>query len=288
MIWGPLVSVDWLEKHILDPQVVILDATVVLSAPRFDGDYRAQSGLKRWRKTHIPGSRFADLLGALSDHSRPYHFAVPGARALASALECLGISDDNLVVVYDSDGGFWAARLWWMLRAIGVRAAVLDGGLELWRSTGHKVESEPPTEPIRGRITIREDSRAWTDIETVSDISAGRAPGTLVCALSREVFSGRAITRYVRRGHIPDSVNLPARQLFAPDGRYLDPERLAMLVSQQFRTSERPLVLYCGGGISAAAEALALTLAGETQLSIYDGSLEEWASNPLLPLVTGD
>lgn len=281
---SPLVSARELAGCLRDPNILILDATVSLPPPRFDGDYRASSGESGWLAAHIPGARFADLLGSLSAHEAPYHFAVPDPETLAEALRSLGVDDDQQVVIYDSDSGLWAARLWWMLRSVGIQAAVLDGGFTQWRLENHPVESGAVELTRGGPLTIQIDPSAWVNRAQVEAIVRGDEPGTLVCALSQELFNGTAVTRYRRRGHIPGSLNLPARQLFAADGTYLQRSELALRVGAVPSDVARPLVLYCGGGISAAANALALTVLGERRISIYDGSLEEWAGDLALPL----
>ncbi len=109
----------------------------------------------------------------------------------------------------------------------------------------------------------------------------------LICALGAALFDGSAPTRYARRGHIPGSQNLPTRQLFDAHGRYLPKDALALAIGPTLLHSDGPLVLYCGGGISAAANALALTLLGRQDIAIYDGSLQEWAADARLPMTTG-
>ena len=143
----------------------------------------------------------------------------------------------------------------------------------------------------RRTLQVREDLRneaAWADRSQVEAILRREAPGTLACALSADVFAGRSPTRYTRRGHIPGSRLFPARELFEENGRYAAPEVLERRAREALGPAERPLVIYCGGGISAAATALALTLLGEQQIRIYDGSLEEWSADPRLPLQLGE
>lgn len=284
-IKGPLVSARDLASHLLDPQVLVLDATVILPSPRFDGDYRASSGESRWLAAHIPGARFADLLGSLSDHDAPYHFAVPQPQALKGALRSLGIEDGKQVVVYDTDSGLWAARLWWMLRSVGIQAAILDGGFKQWRLEELPIESGSVESTPGSDLTIRLDPTAWASRAHVEAVVRGEEPGTLICALSPDLFNGTVPTRYRRRGHIPGSHNFPARELFDIDGTYLSLTDLARRAAPALEGAARPLIIYCGGGISAAANAVALTLLGESEVSIYDGSLEEWAADPALPLV---
>jgi thiosulfate/3-mercaptopyruvate sulfurtransferase len=284
---GSLVSASWLAAH-LGPPVVVLDATVVLPAPAHDGDYRPQSGRTRFDGGHIPGARHADLLTDLSDPDAPYHFARPPAGRLAAALGRLGVTGAAAVVGYDSADGIWAARLWWMLRWIGVPAAVLDGGWQAWLAGGGAVEQGPPAAaPAAGRAAIRPRQRSgmWAAKADVLEILSGSRSGALVCALSREVFEGTAPTRYSRRGHIPASVNVPARSMLTPGGRLRPPQDLAQALAGI--PDRGNVTVYCGGGISAALVAHALTLTGRADVAIYDGSLEEWSADADLPLVVG-
>ncbi|MBD9579175.1 sulfurtransferase [Pseudomonas sp. PDM23] len=284
----PLINANRLAAVLDDPRLCLLDASVELAAPQFDSDYRAQSGYAGWLAGHIRGARHADLLGDLADVDAPFSFALPEARAALDALQRLGTHDDSLIVIYDRSDGFWAARLWWMLRSLGIDATVLDGGLRSWIAAGFSLEHGESREAGNGALSAPAKYRDgfWIDRRDVEKVVAGNAHGTLVCALSTALFDGSAVTRYARRGHIPGSSNLPARSLFDEDGCYLRGAALSEALAE-LRQAEPPLLLYCGGGISAAALALALTLAGETRVAIYDGSLQEWAAEPSLPLTTG-
>ena len=282
---GPLVDADWLAARLDAPDLVVLDATALLPSPRHDGDYRVGSGREQWLERHIPGSRHADLTVELSDHAAPYHFAMPSPDALAAALRPLGVSDGSTVVSYDSGGGIWAARLWWMLRSLSVPAAVLDGGWDGWQAAGHPTASgEPAPAPDRGPLTPRPRPELWAGIDEVAAISSGDRPGRLVCALPGPAFDGTAPTRYARRGHIPGSGSLPGRGLLDDTGHFLPADRLANRVDAVLEPGGPRTVLYCGGGIAAAGAALALTLLGRDDVSIYDGSLEQWSADPARPL----
>ena len=285
-----VVDVDRLARRLAEAAVsesgpVVLDATAVLPAPEFDGDYRLESGLDRWREAHIPGSRHADLVGEFSTHPAPQHFTHLASEALADLLGRYGVTAGRDVVLYDTSGGIWAARLWWSLRAIGIPAAVLDGGLDAWRAAGHPVVSGDEAGPdTSSPLVIKSGLDAWADADEVAAISTGSAPGTLVCALGRDQFDGTAPTRYSRRGHIPNSLNLPARSLVSPDsGLLAEDEHLRPLLD-----ATGPVVVYCGGGISAALLALGLVRAGRDDVKIYDGSLEEWTADPTRPVVTAE
>lgn len=294
---GPLVDDGWLAARLDDPRLVVLDATALLPSPGHDGDHRSGSGHARWAERHIPGSRHADLTGELSDHGAPYHFAVPSPKALAAALQRLGVRDGSEVVAYDSGGGIWAARLWWMLRAISVPAAVLDGGLQAWDAAGRPVaagQEKPAPTPApasapapasEGTLTPVPLPHAWATLSDVDAVLRGDRPGTLVCALPESGFDGSVPTRYSRRGHIPGSLNLPGRGLLDEAGRFLPRAELTARVGAVLDDTASPVVLYCGGGISAAGAALALTLLGREDVTLYDGSLEEWSADPERPLV---
>ncbi len=285
---GPLVDARWLASH-RDPSLVVLDATVVLPPPLSDGEFRAENGYPGFLEAHIPGARHADLLDHLSDPRAPCHFAHPSAPELARALEELDVLDRTSVVTYDTAGGIWAARLWWMLRWIDVPAAVLDGGLQAWIDEGGELERGPgprrAPELRARRSEVTERPGSWVDRTEVERIATGSDGGALICALSAEVFEGEVPTRYRRRGHIPGSVNVPARDLLGPSGRLLDREALQRATAPA--RGAGPVAVYCGCGISAAVVALALTVQGREEVAIYDGSLEEWSANPSLPLELG-
>ena len=280
-----LIQPRELYENLADPALLILDATVELPAPRFDGDYQAGSGHGGWLQGHIPGALHADLYAGLSDPHATFSFALPSAQALSGALGALGVSQQRRIVVYDRNDGFWAARLWWMLRSLGVRAQVLDGGFKAWQREGLPEQGGTViSRPVSWQSSYQDGY--WIDRTGIESILAGERPGILLCALSVGLFDGSAISRYARRGHIPGSLNLPARRLFDEQGCYLKTDALHGVLSPLLHASE-PLILYCGGGISAAALALALTLLGRCNVCIYDGSLQEWAADHRLPMTTG-
>jgi thiosulfate/3-mercaptopyruvate sulfurtransferase len=298
---GPLVSAQWLAGHLAE--VVILDATVELPSPRADGDYQVASGRQGWLAEHIPGSWHADLITDLTDPSAGYHFAHLPPAALAVAVRRWGVTPGRRVVAYDQAGGLWAARLWWELRAIGLDAVVLDGGLASWKSAGLPTaagddaptwlpDDAPTGLPVAagsgtGAVEPQAVTGAWASRDDVLAVVSGRSQAALVCALGADAFTGRVPTRYSRRGHIPNSVNLPARGLLGDDGLLLEPAALLGAARPLLPQDGEPIIAYCGGGISAALLALALTVIGIDQVAIYDGSLEEWTADPNLPIEMG-
>ncbi|BCI80233.1 sulfurtransferase [Mycobacterium sp. SMC-18] len=283
---GPFISAQELSTALAsDATPVILDASLVLHRPQVDGDFRADSGRSAWEAAHLPGALHVqvdtDLSIAAATHN--HH---PPPQDLADRLARFGIGADTPTVVYDSTGGFWAARTWYLLRWIGIPVRVLDGGLDAWRAAGLPVESgSVPARPVAS-WSARPIREAWIDLDELREIQCHA--GNLVCALSPPAFSGIEPTRYTRRGHIPGSVNVPARELFDDRGLVRPPADIRERYRDAGTDLDREVLLYCGGGISATANALALASCGVESVRVYDGSLEEWSADPTLPLQVDD
>lgn len=285
MTRAPFVSADELHRKLAGPTPpVVLDATLLLRKARFDGDFHAESGRAQWEEAHLPGSTHVEVDVELSipDATHDRH---PSPQDLADAFARLGIGVRSEVVVYDGNGGLWAARVWFLLRWIGVPVAVLDGGLANWRARGLPIETgvgQRP-EPVGSWVAAAVHD-SWVEKAEILEKHSGAA--NLVCGLSPESFWGAEPTRYARRGHIPGSINVPARRLFDDDGLIRSPAE----IDQQYRDAgvnlDDEVLLYCGGGISATANALALASIGIEHARVYDGSLEEWSADPELPLLT--
>lgn len=285
---SPFVSVIALRRELTGAEPpAVLDASLVLHPAREDGDYRNESGYPKWLAGHIPGSRHVDIARDFSDPTASLHYTHPTPQAIADQLASLGIAEGRKVVVYDGTGMMYASRLWYLLRWIGVDVRVLNGGFANWKRSGAAVasgEGEPPVPVLSWPAeAVRE---AWiTKDEILTRSERDSAP--LVCSLPAGSYSGAEPTRYSRRGHIPGSVNVSSRDLFAPDGTVLSDRQLKTAYLDQGVTGQDEVLLYCGGGISAAAGALTLAELGVTGVRIYDGSLEEWSSDPSLPLEYG-
>lgn len=281
---SPLVSAQWLADHLGSDDLVVVDASVV-SYTLPNGDLGSLSGHEQYiAEGHIPGAVFADLIEEFSDPEGRYPFTRPDAERFAAAAGELGIGPGVTVIVYDTAFGQWAARLWWLLRAFGHdAAAVLDGGLTAWRAeerpleTGH-VASTPRT--FDG--VERPDS--WVDKAYVERVVNGEENAALVCGVPPKEFTGENPSRS-RPGVIPGSRSLPPVRLVDRNARTALPDAELRELFAPVIDSPR-VVAYCNGGVAAAAAALHLVRLGETDVAIYDGSLNEWAADPNAPLVT--
>ena len=277
-----LVETSWLQDHLNDPDLRVLDCTVFLRP--VEGGVRLESGRAQWEQAHIPGSGFADLLGDLSDRDTSLPIMMPPASQFADAMERYGVGDHSRVVLYDASMNMWAARVWWMLRTFGFEhAAILNGGWKKWTAEQRAISADAGPARPRAHFTPRLHKARIADCSEV--IAALKNPDVqLLNALSADEHAGR-VTRVARPGHIPGSVNVPASSLVDPvTNTYLDAPTLRKIFEGSGLPGARRIVAYCGGGIAACSDAFALTMLGAKDVAVYDGSLVEWASRAELPL----
>jgi thiosulfate/3-mercaptopyruvate sulfurtransferase len=280
-----LLPPDDLRRRIGNEDLVILDASVAKTSDE-QGRRQWISGRAAFEQAHLPGARYADLIGAFSEPDAAFPFTRASPMRFAAAAERLGIGPDSNVAIYDRTNGIWAARLWWQFRAMGhSRVGVVDGGFAAWTASGGNVEvGDAPPAALPRSFAPRENPAFWADLDDVRAIMEGKRPGTLACALRPPVFSGAEVN-YGRAGHIPISLNLPHGDLIEASGAYLSGEALRGAL-RSLLSAHGPIVVYCGGGVAACGVALALTLAGRDDVAVYDGSLSEWAADPKLPMTS--
>jgi thiosulfate/3-mercaptopyruvate sulfurtransferase len=283
-----LVESEWLAAHLDDPELRVLDCTVHL-IPNPDIGYTVKPGREDFAKGHIPGTRFIDLQADLSAPHPRLRFMLPGAEDFAAAMGRFGVDDGSRVILYSTAAPQWATRVWWMLRNYGFdNAAVLNGGFQKWASEGRAVETGPGRALPPAKFTVREDRKLMVGKEAVLGAIGDGATCT-INALSAPQHAGTGGTVYGRPGRIAQSVNVPAASL-------LDPATGAFLPAAALRAKfaavgafDRPRVItYCGGGIAASADALALVMLGHPDVRLYDASMSEWSNDDSLPMETGE
>jgi len=282
---GGLASTEWLAAHLDEADLRLFDVTVHLR-PATHGPYQVESGRADYEAAHVPGAAFLDLARDLSDADSALPFTMPASDRFASALGAAGVGAKSAVIAYSTTSPMWATRLWWMLRASGFdNAAVLDGGFAKWKVEGRAVEAGerryPPSE-----LALRARPGAWAD---KSEVLAAIADGGVctINALSPGVHSGEAKTNYGRKGHIAGSRNIPYAALLGTDGAYRPDSELKELFAAVGALERPRAICYCGGGISATMDALALVRLGHPSVAVYDGSMSEWSRDPTLPMEVG-
>jgi thiosulfate/3-mercaptopyruvate sulfurtransferase len=272
---GPLVDDVWLAEHL--DEVRVVDVRWYL-----DG----RSGRDAYKAGHLPGAVWADTDRQLSAPASPEagRHPLPTPRRFASAMSRLGIGDGDPVVAYDDASGSIAARLWWMLHALGHPAAVLDGGIQSW------------TGPLETRIARPERAaftpRPWPEALFVDadgvDALRGAPRTLLVDARTAERFTGEDPSIDPRPGHVPGARS-------APWGDNVDPATRRLLPPHELRRRYDALgagdavriVAACGSGVTACHDLLALEVAGYAGLALYPGSWSQWASDPDRPAALG-
>jgi thiosulfate/3-mercaptopyruvate sulfurtransferase len=276
---------------ILDrPDLRLFDCTTYLEyQPEGSGvPYIAVPGRHTFEAGHIPGADFLDLQGEFSVPNIELHFMMPTTEQLEAAFGRHGIAADSQVVLYSIGSAMWATRFWWMLRSLGFdNTAVLDGGLDKWKVEGGAIESGPAKGYPPAMFTAKPRAGYFVDKHETLGASADRDT-VVVNALGPQFHRGLEPSRYGRPGRIPGSVNVSAATLFDPTTKAFVPltEAEAKFAAQGVARDKR-VIAYCGGGISATIDLFLLHRLGYDNLSLYDGSMGEWAKDESLPIETG-
>jgi thiosulfate/3-mercaptopyruvate sulfurtransferase len=284
-----LMSTADLASLLGQPRLRVYDCTTYLETPPpgSDDPYVAVSGRRTFEEAHIPGADFLDLQGEFSDATTRLRFVMPSTVELEAAFGRHGLAGDSRVVLYSVGTMMWATRFWWMLRSLGFDgAAVLDGGFDKWKAEGRPTESGP----ARGypSATFKASPRPGFFVDKRAVLAATKESGTVIVnALGSQFHQGLEPSRYGRPGRVPGSVNVPAATLVnaaAKDFTSLSD------AEAKFRargvTKDKRVICYCGGGISATIDLFLLYQLGHDTLTLYDGSMGEWAKDPSLPIET--
>ncbi len=275
-----LVSTQWLADHLNDPDLRLLDASWYL--PAMNRNARAE-----YAQRHIPGARFFDI-DEISDHRSEMPHMVPPVEKFMSRMRAMGVGDGHQVVVYDGEGLFSAARVWWLFKLMGQKdVAVLDGGLPKWMAEGHPITDDAPI--IRDRhMTVTRQNQLVRDVTQVAH-AAKLKDHEIIDARAAERFAGTAPEprEGLRSGHIPGSRNLPFKTLLGPDGTMKPATEITKIFEDAGIDLSKPAITTCGSGVTAAVLSLALERIGKTDHSLYDGSWAEWGMYDDLPIETG-
>jgi thiosulfate/3-mercaptopyruvate sulfurtransferase len=273
---SPLISAEELHAILRSQSPTLLDVRWELRGPpRYD----------QYREGHIPGAVFVDLDSELAAPPGPAgRHPLPGAEEFTASMRAAGVSASGPVVVYGAANSIAAARAWWLLRYFGHQdGAVLDGGLAAWVEEGYPLESEiPVVEP--GDFVARPGGMPLLDADGAAELAAR---GALLDARSPERFRGEEEPIDPVAGHIPGARNAPSAGNVGRSGRFLDSRALRDRFERAGVPEGLEVGTYCGSGVTAAHEVLALTLAGYHP-SLYVGSWSEWITDPERPVARGE
>jgi thiosulfate/3-mercaptopyruvate sulfurtransferase len=270
---NPLVTPSWLALQIVNPSIVILDATLPAAGFTPPVDTHA-----RYLARHIPGAISFDI-DQLSDHSTHLPHMLPTSDAFSRSMSALGVGDQMRIVVYEQEGVFSAPRAWWMLRTFGAQDVyILDGGLPAWIDAGlpvHEGHVDGASATFRSRFdrdVVKDFAEIQQMIAKHEQILDARPSGRFTGVLP-EPRPG------ISSGHMPGAINTPFTEL-VEDGRLKPVEKLREYFTAKGVNMEQPIATTCGSGVTAAVIALSLEVAGAKNVRLYDGSWAEYAQHP--------
>ncbi len=277
-----IVETDWLASRLDAPDLILLDGSMHLPTTK-------RHAYNEFKTEHIPGAMFFDIED-IADEKASLPHMLPSTAKFASRMKKMGIGDGMRIIVYDSEGLYSAARVWWMFRVMGHNdVAVLNGGLKKW-----KAEGRPVTDDVTQLRTPRHFTARFHG-ELVRDKSDVLG---LIGSKSTQIVDARAAARFagtvpepragLRSGHIPSSKNVPFGSLLNADGTMKNEAELAKIFKAAGVDPAKPVVASCGSGVTAGVVALALARLGQTNAAVYDGSWTEWGMETAgTPVATG-
>ena len=278
MTFGPLVSPEWLHKHADDPDLRIIDFRWYLTG---------RMGRDAYLAGHIPGAVFVDLDAVTG--TGPGRHPLPTRQQFQDEMRRAGVGASTKVVAYDDAGGSIAARLWFLLGWFGHGAqAVLDSGLQGW---GEPLETDVPYVVV-GDFKAKAPQRSRiVDLEQVKKMSSAshrRSAGrrVLVDARVGERYRGEHEPIDPKKGHIPGAVSAPWIDNLDADARFKSPDELRQRYESLGVDAKNGVVVYCGSGVNACHDLLALEIAGITDVRLYEGSWSDWSRQDA-PVATG-
>ncbi|KAJ3679335.1 hypothetical protein LUZ60_017346 [Juncus effusus] len=296
-----LVSAQWLQANLHDPNLKILDAS-------WHMPFENRKAFQEYQDAHIPGALFFDIDG-ISDRTTNLPHMLPSEEAFASAVSALEINNENKIIVYDTKGEYSAPRVWWTFRVFGHdNIWVLDGGFPKWKDSGFELESSTDSsdsvskskaaiEAINLHYKGNSVSNATFKVElrphliwNLEKIKQNIEEKTHqhIDARVRGRFDGTAPEprKGVRSGHIPGSKCVPFPDMLDSKQVFLPIEEIQKKFDQEAISLDEPIVLSCATGVTACIVAVGLYNLGKKDIPVFDGSWTEWECQPNATIVT--
>lgn len=249
-------------------------------------------GREAYMRGHLPGAFFIDFKADLTRPAQKHggRSPLPPPEQLASLFGSLGINRDTAVVAYEDGNGPAASRLWWLLRYLGAeRVQLLDGGYSAWTAVGGEVSTEEEVVAAEPREFVPEIQADWlvgVDEVRIASVGSDQGDAKLVDSRDAAQYAGHEAPFDPVAGHIPGAANYFWKDVLHDDGIWKSPE----LLSEHFADlpKDKEIIVYCGSGISATPNVLALREAGYENVKLYAGSWSDWSLNPSNEIATGD
>ena len=280
--WTTIVETKDLAAALGEPDIVVVDCRFSLADPA--------AGRVAYRHNHIPGARYAHLDEDLSGQITPGitgRHPLPNPEHFKLLVAAWGISNSTQVVCYDDAAGAIAARLWWVMNWLGhERVAVLNGGWKTWNDAGFPTSNEEPVvTPTSFRVSLNEQL-----VMTLQSLEGLIYDARMLLIDARDTarFAGETEPLDPVAGHIPGAKSLPFKGNLTEQGLFLDPHSIRnRFISAGLESDDSLVVHYCGSGVTAAHNALAMKYAGLGTPKLYAGSWSEWITDPERPVATG-
>lgn len=277
----PIVSTRWLLARLYEPELVIVDCRFLLSDP--------EAGRIAYTKDHIPGAIYLHLEEQLSApvSSHGGRHPLPEISKLTTVLSKVGINRDSIVVAYDDQGGAYASRLWWMLRYLGhERVHVMDEGYSAWRNAKFPVSDHQAVRiPSQYDANVQQDMLvSMEDVQNV--VNNGDGGAMLMDSREARRFEGLEEPIDPKAGHIPGAINKFWKDVLDEQGHWKSTD----VLKEHYEgiDTEQEIIVYCGSGVSACPNVLALRKAGYKNVKLYAGSWSDWISYEGNPVATGE
>ncbi|MBT2292606.1 sulfurtransferase [Paenibacillus albidus] len=282
------VSKRWLLARLYEPEQTIVDCRFTLGQP--------QAGRASYEQEHIPGAVYLDLeldlSGPVGEHGGRH--PLPDPQAFATRLAKLGIGNDSRIVAYDDESGMNAARLWWLLRYLGhEQVYILEGGFSAWKAEKFPVTDHQPVR-VPSSFQPNVQTQMLVDVDKVRQVSAETGLANPPASTLPIIIDSRARERYLgleesldkKAGHIPGAFNFFWKDTQNADGSYKSAEELQEHFSKLDKDAE--IIVYCGSGVTACPNVLALERAGFNNVRLYPGSWSDWISYEENAVATGE
>lgn len=275
---NPILSIDWVRNHLDHPNQVLIDCRFILGQP--------EAGRQAYEQEHLPGAFYFDLEKDLSGPVQKHggRHPLPDIEAFSHKLSNIGIDETVRVIAYDDQGGAMASRLWWLLTYLGhPQTYVMDQGFTQWKKKGYPVSAKLPSYTPRTFIPTPNPD-VIVDFQEVKQ-RLGKKDTIIIDSREPKRYRGEEEPIDAIAGHIPGAKNYFWKRVLTDSGAWKDEDQL----KQHFQTlpKDQEIIVYCGSGITATPNILALKRAGFTQVKLYPGSWSDWISHSDAPIARG-